>query len=95
MEEELVASAFLAQSDQARAHQPTRTHPTKRGERVTYARPDRGNESEMLWAVLETTKERRVACCRNTRSDEGVRRAMMGVLQRVGDGVCVDALGGE
>ena len=65
------ARAFLSPSDQARTHQPTRKRPTKRGERATYARPDRGNESEMLWAVLETTKERRVACCRNTRSDEG------------------------
>ena len=49
----------------------------------------------MLWAVLETTKERRVACRRNTRSDDGGRCAMMGKLQRVGDGVCVNALGGE
>ena len=39
-------------------------------ERATYARPDSGNESEMLWTVLETTKEGRVACCRNTRNDE-------------------------
>ena len=28
----------------------------------------------MLWAVLEATTERRVACCRNTRSDEGEMR---------------------
>ena len=55
------------------ALEPTSPHATtqpQQCERATYARPDNGNESEMLWTVLETTKERRVACCRNTRSDE-------------------------
>ena len=55
------------------ALEPTSPHATTQPqtcERATYARPDSGSESEMLWTVLETTKERRVACCRNTRSDE-------------------------
>ena len=55
------------------ALEPTNPHATTQPhkcERATYARPDNGNESEMLWTVLKATKERRAACCRNTRSDE-------------------------
>ena len=55
------------------ALEPTNPHATTQPhkcERATYARPDNGNESEMLWTVLKATKERRASCCRNTRSDE-------------------------
>ena len=68
--ESMVDKGLPLPSDQAL--EPTNPHANTqpRGERATRARPDSGNASMMFCTVLETTKERRVARCRNTRSDE-------------------------
>jgi len=68
--EGVVGNGLPLPSDQAL--EPANPHASTqpRGERATRVRPDRGNASMMFCTRLETTKERRVARCRNTRSDE-------------------------